>query len=169
VKNLLWIVAAVVASYTGAAIAADLPLKQQIIGTWNVISFVNENEKTGKKTDVFGSSPKGHFMFDATGHFSVNLMREGRPKFGYRDSPTIGEAKAALEGLITMFGSYKVDELDHSISLDIVGGSYPRWDNTHQKRFISINDDQLTYKNPTPASGSGTGVVILKRAAPAND
>jgi hypothetical protein len=146
--------------------AAD-SLKQQLVGTWSVISFVNENEKTGKTAKVFGSDPKGYFMFDAAGHFSINLMRTGRPKFGHRDFPTATESKAALEGIIMMFGDYKVDESEHSISLHIIGGSFPRWDNTHQKRFIAIDGDELTYKNPRPASGGGTAVVTLRRATSA--
>ena len=105
-------------------------------------------------------------MFDAADHFSINLMRPGRPKFARRDFPTAGESKAALEGIIAMFGDYKVNESEHSISLQVIGGSFPAWDKTNQKRFIAINGDELTYKNPaTPTiSGGGTAVVTLKRA-----
>ena len=145
------------------------PLKQQLVGTWSVISFVNENERTGKTTKVFGSDPKGYFMFDAANHFSINLIRARRPKFGNRDFPTAGEGKAALEGMIVMFGDYKVNESEHSISLHIIGGSFPAWDNSNLKRFIAISDDELTYKNPTPASGGGTAVVTLKRATSATE
>ena len=145
------------------------PLKQQLVGTWSVVSFVNKNEKTGKTTKVFGSDPKGYFMFDAANHFSINLMRPGRPKFGRRDFPLPGESRAALEGMIVMFGDYKVNESENSISLQIIGGSFPAWDNTNQKRFITINGDELTYKNPTPATGGGTAVVTLKRAKIASE
>ena len=109
-------------------------------------------------------------MFDAADHFSINLMRTGRPKFGNRDFATANERKAALEGTITMFGDYKVNESEHSISLHIIGGSFPAWDNSNQKRFIAINGDELTYKNPTPAPGGvGTAVVTLKRAPSATE
>jgi lipocalin-like protein len=159
-------IAAALTCGTLCAGAAE-PLKQQLVGTWSVISFVNENERTGKTTEVFGSDPKGYFMFDAADHFSINLMRPRRPKFGNRDFPTAGEGKAALEGMIAMFGDYKVNETEHSISLHIIGGTFPAWDNTNQKRFIAINGDELTYKNATPASGGGTGVVTLKRTTSA--
>jgi len=161
-------IAAALTCGTLAARAAE-PLKQQLVGTWSVSSFVTENERTGKTTKVFGSDPKGYFMFDAANHFSINLFRARRPKFGNRDFPTAGEGKAALEGMIVMFGDYKVDETEHSISLHIIGGSFPTWDNTNQKRFIAISNDELTYKNPTPASGGGTAVVTLKRATSATD
>jgi len=161
-------IAAALTCGTLTAGAAE-PLKQQLVGTWSVVSFVNENEKTGKTTKVFGSDPKGYFMFDAANHFSINLMRPGRPKFGRRDFPLPGESRAALEGIIVMFGDYKVNESEHSISLQIIGGSFPAWDNTNQKRFIAINGDELTYKNPTPATGGGTAVVTLKRATSASE
>jgi Lipocalin-like domain len=90
------------------AAAQQNALKQQLVGTWSVVSFNNENETTGKRREVFGSDPKGLFMFDETGHFSINLVRPGRPKFGYRDFPTRAESKAALEGIITMFGHTKL-------------------------------------------------------------
>ena len=162
-------IAAALTCGTLSAGAAE-PLKQQLVGTWSVISFVNENEKTGKTTEVFGPDPKGYFMFDAADQMQqITLMRPGRPKFARRDFPTAGESKAALEGIIVMFGDYKVNESEHSISLHIIGGSFPAWDNTNQKRFIAINGDELTYKNPTPASGGGTAVVTLKRAKSATE
>jgi len=108
-------------------------------------------------------------MFDAAGHFSINLVRRGRPKYARRDFPFAGEADAALEGLIVMFGDYGVNESENSISLHVVGSSFPAWDNSNQKRSIAINGDELTYKNPTPASGGGTAVVTLKRAKSATE
>ena len=145
------------------------PLKQQLVGTWSVISFVNVNNKTGKTTEAFGSNPKGYFMFDVANHFSINLMRPGRPKFARRDFPVAGESDAALEGIVVMFGDYKINEPENSISLHIIGSSFPAWDNTNQTRLIAINGDELTYKNPTPASGGGTALVTLKRAASATE
>jgi hypothetical protein len=145
------------------------PLKQRLVGTWSVISFVNVNNKTGKTTEAFGSNPKGYFMFDAANHFSINLMRPGRPKYARRDFPVAGESDAALEGIVVMFGDYKINEPENSISLHVIGGSFPAWDNTNQTRLIAINGDELTYKNPTPASGGGTAVVTLKRAASATE
>jgi hypothetical protein len=145
------------------------PLKQRLVGTWSVISFVNVNNKTGKTTEAFGSNPKGYFMFDAANHFSINLMRPGRPKYARRDFPVAGESDAALEGIVVMFGDYKINEPENSISLHIIGSSFPAWDNTNQTRLIAINGDELTYKNPTPASGGGTALVTLKRAASATE
>ena len=168
-RTLLSIPIAAALTCGGLSAGAAESLKEQLVGTWSVVSFANQNERTGKKTEVFGSDPKGYFMFDAVDHFSINLMRTGRLKFGNRDFPTAKESKAALEGIVAMFGDYKVNESEHSISLHIIGGSFLTWDDSHQKRFIAINGDELTYKNPTPASGGGTAVVTLKRATSATE
>jgi hypothetical protein len=118
----------IVAALTCGTLSAGAaePLKQQLVGTWNVTSFVNKNEKTEKTTEVFGPDPKGYFMFDAAGHFSINLMRPARPKFARRDFPTPGESKAALEGIIVMFGDYKVNEPENSISYILSAAAFPR-------------------------------------------
>ncbi len=54
-------------------------LKEQLIGTWTVVSVVNGLH--GKKVERFGSKPAGYFMFAPTGHYQVNIVRPDRPKF----------------------------------------------------------------------------------------
>jgi hypothetical protein len=156
-----WLLSGVVL-ICGTAMAEQNTLKEQIIGTWTVVSLTNERK--GKEIETFGPNPKGYFMFDSGGHFSTHIIRAYRPKFAHRDYPTPTESKAAVEGTITAFGTYSVNEADHSISEHIIGSSFPRWDNTNQKRFITITGDEMKYVNPTPATGGGTAVIILKRA-----
>jgi hypothetical protein len=48
-KNSVWIAIAVTLLSVRIGMAAETPLKDQIVGTWEVVSFINENEKTGKK------------------------------------------------------------------------------------------------------------------------
>ena len=146
----------------GDAVGQQNTLKEQLVGTWTVVSLVNE--RNGKKTEPFGPNPKGYFMFDSSGHFSTHIIRAYRPKFANRDNPTPRERKAVVEGTITAFGTYTVNEADHSIFMQIIGSSFPTWDNTYQKRFITITGDEMKYINPTPATGGGTAMVILKRA-----
>src|SRR5262249_33162448 len=114
----LWSIS-IAAALTCAALSAGAaePLKQQLVGTWRVTSFVNVNERTGKTPDVFVSDQKVYFLFDAADTFSINLLRRGRQKYARRDFPMPGETRAALEGIVVMFGDYKVNESEQSISL----------------------------------------------------
>jgi hypothetical protein len=167
-KRTMWLTAmsfllAGLALFDDNAIAQQNTLKERLIGTWTVVSLINEHTD-GSKIETFGSDPKGYFMFDSDGHFSTHVVRAWRPKFAHRDAPTCAESKAVVEGTITAFGTYTVNEADHSISMHIIGSSFPIWDDTNQKRSITITGDELKYLNPTPATGGGTAVIVLKRA-----
>src|ERR1041385_7915598 len=66
----------VVAAFAAVILAlASLPnssvaqsLKEQLVGTWAVVSVVNERD--GNKVEPFGPKPVGYFMFAPTGHRS---------------------------------------------------------------------------------------------------
>jgi hypothetical protein len=79
-------------------------LKKQIVGSWSVVSVVNDVD--GKKIDLYGPNPQGEFTFTADGHFSEHLMRPGRPKFAANNrlSGTSEENKEAMAGYLSLFG-----------------------------------------------------------------
>src|SRR5436190_24240761 len=84
-------------------------LKEQLVGTWVVVSVVNELD--GKKVEPFGPKLVGYFMFAPTGHFQVNIVHPDRPKFPakIRAGGTPEEFKAAVLGNISTFGKYIVN------------------------------------------------------------
>ena len=69
---------------------------------------------------------KGQYMFTDEGHFSINIVRPGRPKFASnnRATGTPEENKETVVGTISTFGEYMVNS-DGSINLEIVGSSFP--------------------------------------------
>lgn len=148
-----------------AGSAAAQGLKEKIVGTWTIVSVVLE--EAGSKREPFGPNPDGLFIFTSDGHFAAHIVRRGRPKFASnnREAGSPEENKAAIQGYISVFGTYTVNEADQSVSQHIIGSSFPNWDGTNQKRFAEIAGDELKWTNPTPATG-GTGSVtqILKRA-----
>jgi len=152
-----FVIGAGVASHAAAA-----TLKQQIVGTWAVVSSINERD--GKKTEALGPHPIGYYMFDQAGHYSLQSMRGDLPKFASnnKNTGTDAENKAVVQGINTIFGTYTVDEKDRSVTVHIIGGSFPNWAGTDQKRTIAIVGDTLTW---TVAMGpAGTTVITLKRA-----
>lgn len=146
-----------VASYAAAA-----TLKEQIVGTWTVVSSINERD--GKKTEALGPHPVGYYMFDQTGHYSLQSMRTDLPKFvsNNKNTGTDAENKAVVQGINTIFGTYTVDEKDRSITVHIIGGSFPNWAGADQKRSIEIVGDTLTWR--VAMGPAGTTVITLERA-----
>ena len=146
----------------GAQEMKEKTVKGQIFGVWAVVSVVNEAD--GKKTEPYGANPKGQFIFTADGYFSTNIIRVDRPKFvsNNRTKGTPEENKAAMQGSNGSFGTYEISS-DGSITLHIVGSTFPNWDGTKQKRLAAIKGDEMTWTNPTASMGGST-VIILQRA-----
>jgi hypothetical protein len=149
---------------TGHAVGQQKSLKEQLIGPWTVVSVTRE--QGDNKTEPFGPNPQGLFMFDPSGHFAIQITQPGRPKFASnnRVAGTTEENKAAVQGTISNFGTYTVNEADHSVSLHIVGSSYPNWDEADVKQFAEISADEMKWTNPTSGQGTGSALVVLRRA-----
>jgi hypothetical protein len=62
------------------AFAQVKSLKEQVVGTWTMVSNVNTHPD-GSKYEALGPNPRGVFMLDANGHFALTLLGEGRRKF----------------------------------------------------------------------------------------
>jgi hypothetical protein len=76
---------------------------------------------------------------------------------------TPDENKASVQGTISHFGTYSVNEADKTITFRIETSTYPNFNGTEQKRPFTVAGDQLTYSVPA-FSGGGTAVATWKRA-----
>jgi hypothetical protein len=150
--------ALVASSATGAPKAKVT--KRQLIGNWTLVS--NTTSSPGART--FGAND-GVAIFQANGRFSLQLVRSDLPKFASnnRDMGTPDENKAVVQGSITYFGTYSVNEADGTLTLHIERCSFPNWNGTDQKRLIvSLSAGELKYTNPA-ASVGGTAELLWKR------
>src|SRR5712691_4688792 len=95
----------------GSAVSQQKSLKDQLVGTWTVVSWEQTN-KDGTKFQRFGANPNGVNVFDANGRFFVMFSRPDLPKIASNNpsTPTPEEAKAIVSGAISYFGTYTVDE-----------------------------------------------------------
>jgi hypothetical protein len=147
----------------GLAVAQQKSLKEQLIGTWTLVSWEG-TRADGTKYRDFGEHPKGLNAFDANGQFSAIFMRPDLPKIASSDraKATADEAQAIVRGSLTYFGTYTVVEPDDVISLHLEGTTFPNM-STEAKRLVTfITADELRYRNPNSASG-GQIEVVWKR------
>ena len=102
----------------GSALSQQKSLKDQLVGTWNVVS-VEQTNKDGTKSQRFGANPKGVYTFDANGRFFVMFVRPDLPKIASNNPTTATpeEAKAIVAGSIAYSGTYTVDEAGKAIEL----------------------------------------------------
>lgn len=135
--------------------AAAQSLKDQLVGTWNLIS--NTEEYTDGKKVAWGPDPKGIVMFDAANRFSLQIIVGGRAK------ASGNPAENPVGKVIAYFGTYTTNDAGKELVFQITGASFPNWDGTEQKRVVTgISGSELTYKAIAPIpSGAGPFVPVL--------
>jgi hypothetical protein len=139
-------------------------LAPQIQGSWILVSVYNEQD--GKKTEPYGSNPKGFMVLDPHGRFSIILMRAGLPKFAAdnRVKGTAEENQAVVHGSLALYGTYTAkSEKEPLVILRIGGCTFPNWDGTDQKRVMIVEGDEMKLTNLSPTTG-GIAYLVWKRA-----
>jgi hypothetical protein len=139
-------------------------LAQQIQGNWILVSI--NVEQNGKKTEPFGSKPRGSMILTPDGRFSIIQLRASLPKFAAnnRMKGTPVENQAIVQGSLADYGTYKVaSEKEHLVIEHVEGSTFPNWDGEDQKRVMTVSGDELKVTNPT-ASVGGVAYIIWKRA-----
>jgi hypothetical protein len=140
--------------------ASAATLMDQIVGTWSLASIVGKHPD-GSTYDPVGSGAKGLLMFDRDGRVSLLITGDARRKFASNNrlEGSSEENKGVAQGSIAYFGTYAVNEADHTLTMKVERSSYPNWDNTDQKRQISITGDELKWTNPAASSGGSADLV----------
>ncbi len=126
-------------------------LQSQVTGTWRLISAEDKDPNTGKWVPyTFGNPPSGYFIYDATGHASVQIMTTPPQTIATPDSPTADEALAIFNAYIAYYGTYTVDSAN--ITVQVEGTLDPSQVGTAQARPYELSGDtliigdQVTYK-----------------------
>jgi len=123
-----------------SAVGQQQSLKEQLIGTWTVVSW-EQKKGDGTKLQQYGANPTGIAFFDTGGRYIITVMRSDRARYA-SNTPwqgTAEENKAAAEGTIAYFGTYSVSEADRSIAIHIEGSSFPNWNGADQKHASPLS------------------------------
>jgi hypothetical protein len=147
----------------GMASAQNKTGISNLTGTYELVA-VDNIAADGSRTHLYGDSPKGILMFDAMGHYTLQIYSKGRPEFaaGDKSKGTDEENRAALKGCNAHYGSYKIE--GSNIIFNIEHASFPNWEGAQQKRPFIISGDIFKYTVPAPTTGGAvTGEVVWKK------
>lgn len=147
----------------GNAVSEQKSLKEQLVGTWKIVS-VDNTRPDGSIKQIFGPNPRGIAVFDDHGNTVVVLMRSDRAKFAAdnRDLGTPEEYKATVQGTHAYFGRYSVIEAEKTLVFHNEGNTFPNQEGIDTKRFISITGDEFRWTTPAPSVG-GRSEAVWKR------
>jgi hypothetical protein len=127
--------------WTNAHAQPAKTMREQLVGTWNLV-IAEITAADGKKTLPFGDKPKGQIIFTADGHFSQVHVSSGLPKIASNNrlAGTDADNKAIVQGTLSLFGTYSVDEEKKTLTFNIVASTFPNQEGSSQTRTI----DKLT-------------------------
>jgi Lipocalin-like domain len=136
------------------SIAQQKSLKEQLVGTWTLVSS-DQVRPDGSKLKQFGDNPKGINVFDANGRFFVMVASADNLQIASNGrSETKSEADGLIVESIAYYGTYTVNDEVNVISLHLDASTFPNQVGTDQKRTItSLTADELKYSSPAAKSG----------------
>jgi len=140
---------------TSGSLAQQKSLKEQLVGTWTLVSS-DQVMPDGRKLKQFGSDPKGINVFDANGRFFLMVASADNSKIASRDpSQTNPEGVGGLlVESIAYYGTYTVNEAEKVAILHLDASTFPNQIGTDQKRsIISLTADELKYSYPAAMPG----------------
>jgi Lipocalin-like domain len=131
--------------------------------SWEIVS--GSIERDGKKVHWTPPHLQGFLMFDAGDHFLIVIVRSGPPKSAANpgQAGADGEKTPILQKSIACFGTYSINDADHTISVHIEGSTFPKWTGTDQQRRFTLAGDKLKWTNASPSAGAGTAELAWKR------
>jgi hypothetical protein len=119
-----------------------------LIGTWRVVEFA-DLDKDGKWRYWYGEHPRGYFVYDATGHVHIQIMKVPplapfpEANFDGGKLPSPEHALAAYNDYLAYFGTYTVDAEKHVVTHHVEGSLAPDYTDTDQPRSFKLEGDRL--------------------------
>lgn len=120
-------------------------LKEKLLGTWKLISFTGMDEE-GATAYIMGEDATGFICYSQDGWISVEILREGRPRYDIPDTElgTDEQTLAAARGMFAYAGRFTVDEENQIVYHDLEFSLIPNWIGSRQKRYVRLEDDGET-------------------------
>ena len=119
-----------------------------LIGTWRLLEFA-DLDKDGTWQHRFGEHPRGYFVYDATGHVHIQIMKVP-PLAPFPEANFIGgtlpspeHALAAYTAYVAYFGAYTVDAEKRVVTHHVEGSLAPDFTGTDQPRPFKIEGHRL--------------------------
>jgi hypothetical protein len=137
------------------ALAQQKSLKEQLVGTWTLVSSV-QVRADGGKLKQFGANPKGINVFDANGRFFLMVASADNSKIAAKgpSESNLEEIGGLIAESIAYYGTYLVNEAEKVVTLHLDASTFPNQIGTDQRRTItSLTADELKYSSPAAMAG----------------
>src|SRR3954469_16592901 len=101
---------------------AATPLSQDLVGTWTLLSRVDETVNGEQRTDpLLGADPIALLTYDTSGHFAAQFMRRDRSSPREDSIAAAPNNTRAVDGYDAYFGTYVVDDTTGAVTQTLLG------------------------------------------------
>jgi hypothetical protein len=140
-------------SLAGPAAAAQAG-PSPLAGTWALVAADVIHPDASRGQD-YGAAPKGLWIIDHEGRYSLQIYSSERPRYasGDRATGTAAEYRAVALGVSAHIGTVSVDPAAQTFTLHIEGASFPNQEGSVQTRAYELKDGQLSYRVAARANG----------------
>jgi hypothetical protein len=156
--NRLGLLAATVAALACQSVnATPRQAPSVLLGTWRLVEY-NNWDVTGVLTQPYGARPRGYFVYDATGHVTIQIARmPPMPAPPGNRALTMAEKAQAYDSFMAYFGRYSVDAARGTVTHHVEGSLRPDYTDTDQPRPFRVSGDSLIVE-----SGKSYRRVLLR-------
>lgn len=142
-----------------ASNSANALEKEDILGTWKLVSSKRKVLETGEEIDTYGARPAGWISYGPDGRMMALIVNDGRPKPKSIEKMTDAERIKLFRTVLAYSGSYAFDGKSVSHNIDTSWNEV--WTGTTQIRDIERQGNRLIYRTrPAPFSGDGKMSVV---------
>ncbi|WP_211274029.1 lipocalin-like domain-containing protein [Neoasaia chiangmaiensis] len=144
-------------------------LRDRLIGSWMLKSYVETDVKTGARHHPLGQSPLGIILYTPDGYMSVQLQARDRDPFLTDDMyrGTAAEYFAAGRSYLAYSGRFFIDEGKGRLSHEMAVSLFPNWFGQTQIRLVELRDNRLHLATDGPQRFNGalkTADLVWMRA-----
>ena len=135
-------------------------LRDQLIGAWELVSFVQIPINASTANCPLGEQPVGIIMYTSDGYMSAQLMRSNPGHFASADwfKATPEEYARAASTYFAYAGPFDVDEESSTVTHSVAVSLFPNWIGKKQHRIARIEGDTLWLSTASPMQSAGQSV-----------
>ncbi|WP_207478722.1 lipocalin-like domain-containing protein [Arenibaculum pallidiluteum] len=153
-------VLAVLIGASAASAHAQVPPRNQVVGTWRLVSAQIDPE--GRNQPAYGERADGLLTFTPDMRFVEVLVDGSLPRFAsdVRGEGTDTENRAAMSRSLGLFGTYTIDENGEFSGNRIEGSTFPNWVGsvrTRNELTFTVWGDRMTESFRRP---EGTRILV---------
>lgn len=132
-------------------------IKNEIIGTWELLSYIEVPINGLDSSFPFGKTPKGLLLYSPDGYMSVQISASEGWRYASDDRmlASTEELHKRLRGYLAFSGKYTVDNRKAHVIYQIESSFFPNWEGTQQIRKLDFEGDILFQKSLDPIQSDG--------------